>query len=219
MRLLIADDQKLFREGLRILLELRGFEVVAEAANGSEAIQMVGVHHPDIVLMDLRMPELDGLSATRFISVKWPEVKVVALTASEDNTDLFEAIKLGANGYLLKNLDADRLCDLLAGVARGEPALTPGFARRVLLEFTTGAQRSKARNSEVLSEREQEILELLAQGVTSNRELAQRLIVSENTIKTHLRNILNKLHLKSRAQAVRYALLNQPVEPPKSKAS
>lgn len=198
---------------------MRGFEVVAEAVNGHEAIELVGVHLPDIVLMDLRMPELDGLAATKFISVEWPEVKVVALTASENSTDLFQAVKLGAHGYLLKNLDADKLCGLLEGVARGEPAFTPGFARRVLIEFTQEAQPITAREPSVLSEREQQILELLAQGVTSNRELARRLIVSENTIKTHLRNILHKLHLKSRAQAVRYALLHPPVEPPKAKAS
>lgn len=198
---------------------MRGFEVVAEAANGHEAIELVGVHRPDIVLMDLRMPELDGLAATRFICAEWPEVKVVALTASEDNSDLFQAIKLGAGGYLLKNLDADELCNLLEGVARGEPAFTPGLARRVLIEFVQEPQPTTVREKAVLSEREQEILELLAQGVTSNRELARQLIVSENTIKTHLRNILHKLHLNSRAQAVRYALLHRPVEPPRAKAS
>lgn len=219
MRLLIADDQKLFREGLRVLLEMRGFEVVAETANGYEAIELVGVHLPDVVLMDLRMPELDGLAATRFISTEWPEVKVLALTASEDNWDLFQAIKLGASGYLLKNLDVDELCGLLEGVARGEPAFTPGLARRVLIEFAQEAQPTTVREQAVLSERELEILELLAQGVTSNRELARQLIVSENTVKTHLRNILHKLHLNSRAQAVRYALLHRPVEPPKAKAS
>ena len=193
--------------------------MVAEAANGHEAIELVGVHRPDIVLMDLRMPELDELAATSFICAEWPEVKVVALTASEDNSDLFQAIKLGAGGYLLKNLDADELCNLLEGVARGEPAFTPGLARRVLIEFVQEPQPTTVREKAVLSEREQEILELLAQGVTSNRELARQLIVSENTIKTHLRNILHKLHLNSRAQAVRYALLHRPVEPPRAKAS
>src|SRR3954469_25618269 len=123
MRVLIADDHALFRDGLRSLLEARGVDVVGEAQNGREAVEMARSVRPDVVLMDLSMPELGGLAATRLISADQPEVKVVVLTASEDDADLFEAIKSGAQGYLFKNLKSDELLNLLEGVSRGEPAL------------------------------------------------------------------------------------------------
>src|SRR5438132_10201988 len=139
MRVLITDDHALFREGLRSLLEARGVEVVGEARNGREAIDQTRRLNPEVVLMDLHMPELDGLAATRLISAEQPEVKVVVLTASEEDAHLFEAIKSGAQGYLFKNLAADELFRLLDGVARGEPALTPALARKLLGEFARPA--------------------------------------------------------------------------------
>jgi DNA-binding NarL/FixJ family response regulator len=142
------------------------------------------------------------------MSAEQPEVKVVILTASEDDADLFEAIKSGAYGYIFKNLDSDEFFRLLDGAARGEPALTPGLARKLLGEFARPAtlNESAAERPQTLTEREREVLDLLVQGVTTNRELAERLIVSENTVKYHLRNILEKLHVQNRAQVVAYAM-------------
>lgn len=215
MRVLIADDHALFRDGLRSLLEARGVQVLAEARNGREAIDLARAHQPEIVLMDLRMPEMDGLDATRALTAELPQVKVVVLTASEDDADLFEAIKSGAQGFLLKDLEADQFLGLLQGVLRGEPALTPSLAKKLLGEFARPTQRQE-RAPEALTEREQEVLELLVQGITSNRELAERLVVSENTVKYHLRNILDKLHLQNRAQVIAYALRHGLVEQPES---
>src|SRR4051794_18064729 len=214
MRVLLADDHPLFRDGLRSLLEARGIDVVGEAINGRQAVDLSKRLRPDVVLMDLDMPELGGLEATRLISAAQPEVKVVVLTASEDDADLFEAIKSGAQGYLFKNLDSSEFFRMLDGVARGEPALTPGLARKLLGEFARPASPAQAppSDAQVLTEREHEVLELLVQGITTNRDLAERLIVSENTVKYHLRNILDKLHLQNRAQVVAYAMRHGLVE-------
>lgn len=211
MRVLIADDHPLFRDGLRSLLEARGIDVVGEAHNGREAVEQARRLRPDVLLMDLNMPELDGLAATRLVSTQQPEVKVVILTASEDDADLFEAIKGGAQGYILKNLESGEFFRLLDGVARGEPALTPNLAKRLLGEFARPASAPSRANvddvdAQALTEREHEVLQLLVQGVTSNRDLADRLVVSENTVKYHLRNILDKLHVRNRAQVVAYAM-------------
>jgi DNA-binding NarL/FixJ family response regulator len=216
MRVLIADDHPLFRDGLRGLLEARGIDVVGEARNGREAVDAVRKLRPDVVLMDLNMPEMTGLAATRLISADQPSVKVVILTASEEDADLFEAIKSGAQGYIFKNLESGEFFRLLEGVARGEPALTPALARKLLGEL---ARPPSQRDTEVegpgaLTEREREVLDLLVQGVTSNKDLADRLVVSENTVKYHLRNILDKLHVQNRAQVVAYAVRHGMVEPP-----
>lgn len=203
MRVLIADDHALFREALRSLLEARGVQVVGEAKNGRETIELARRHRPDIVLMDLTIPEVDGLTATRLVATELPDVRVVILTASDDEADLFEAVKSGAQGYLLKNLEADEFFQALASVMAGEPVLTPRLARRLLQEL---AQRPAVQEqAAVLTDREREILELLVQTVTSNRELAERLFISENTVKYHLKNIMSKLHLENRAQVIAYA--------------
>jgi DNA-binding NarL/FixJ family response regulator len=214
MRVLIADDHPLFRDGIRAMLETRGIEVVGEARNGREAVDRARRLRPDVLLMDLSMPELNGLAATRLISAELPDVQVVILTGSEDETDLFEAIKSGAKGYLLKNLAAQQVVELLEGLARGEPALTPGLAKKLLDEFarpSSGSQRTSQPDS--LTEREREVLELLVQGVTSTRELAEQLVVTENTVKYHLRNMLDKLHVQNRAQVVAYAVRHGMVRP------
>jgi len=165
--------------------------------------------------MDLSMPEMDGLSATKLISADQPEVKVVVLTASDEDAKLFEAIKSGAQGYLLKNLESEDFFSLLDGVNRGEPALTPALARKLLQEFARPAQTPVLpQDPDALTEREREVLELLVNGVTSNRKLAKQLGVSENTVKFHVRNILDKLHLHNRAQVVSYAIRHRIVEPP-----
>lgn len=208
MKVLIADDHALFRDSLRSLLEARGVEVVGEARNGREAVDLARRLAPDIVLMDLSMPELDGLAATRLISADLPAVKVLVLTASDEDAKLFEAIKSGAQGYLLKNLNADEFFAMLDRAERGEPALTSGIAKKLLEEFARPPKTpaAPAADPDALTEREREILNLLVEGVTSNRKLATRLGVSENTIKFHVRHVLDKLHLNNRAQVVAYAL-------------
>lgn len=212
--MLIADDHALFRDGLRSLLEAHGIDVLAEARNGNEAVELARLYRPDIVLMDLMMPEVNGLAATRLISAEMPEVRVVVLTASEDDADLFEAVKSGAQGYLPKSLEAEELFSFLDGVLKDEPALTPVLARKVLGEFAKGPQEpAQQAVASALTERERDVLEFLVSGVTSNRELAEKLFVSENTVKYHLRNILDKLHLNNRAQVVAYAVRHGLVDP------
>jgi DNA-binding NarL/FixJ family response regulator len=213
MKILIADEQALFRYSLRSLLEAHGLEVLGEARNGREAVDLSRKLKPDLVLMDLAMPEMDGFAATRLISAEQPEVKVVILTACDESSKLFEAIKSGAQGYLLKNLEAEVFFSLLDGVDRGEPALTPALARRLLQELARPAQGpAPPQDPDALTDREREVLALLVNGVTSNRRLAKQLGVSENTVKFHVRNILDKLHLHNRAQVVGYAIRNRMVE-------
>ena len=212
MRILIADDHSLFRDGLSSLLAAQGHEVVAEARNGREAIALSHETKPDVVLMDVTMPGMDGIEATRQLTSELPDVRVVILTASEEEATLFDAIKAGAQGYLLKNLEADDFFTLLDQVSRGEPAFTAGLARKVLKEFAKPLRQEPAEDEE-LTPREREVLELMVDGVTSNRKLAKRLNLSENTVKFHVRNILDKLRLHDRAQAVGYALRNKIVDP------
>ena len=215
MNILIADDHALFRDSLRSLLEAHGMTVLGEARNGREAVELARKLKPEVVLMDLSMPEMDGLAATRLISADQPEVKVVVLTASDEDAKLFEAIKSGAQGYLLKNLESSEFFTLLEGINRGEPALTPSLARKLLQEFAKPSpSQSQHHDPDTLTERELEVLELLVQGITSNRKLATHLGVSENTVKFHVRNILDKLHLHNRAQVVSYAIRNRIVESP-----
>ncbi|MEM7483138.1 MAG: response regulator transcription factor [Acidobacteriota bacterium] len=213
MKILIADDHTLFRDGLRSLLEARGIEVVGESSDGVETLEVAARARPDIVLMDLTMPKMDGFEATRRLRAEHPEIKIVVLTASTDDESLFEAIKAGAEGFLLKDLEADHFFDLLAGVARGEPALTPALARRVLQEMARDKAEAPPQGPDHLTAREFEVLEAMVEGTTSNRALAEALGISENTIKFHVRNILDKLHLKNRTQAVGYALRHGIVDP------
>ena len=224
MKIVIADDHALFRDSLRSLLEAHGLEVAGEARNGREAVELARRLTPDVVLMDLGMPEVDGLAATRLICAEQPQVKVVILTASDEDAKLFEAIKSGAQGYLLKNLEAKEFFAILERVQEGEPALTPGVARRLLQEFAAGGGGAAAAakpagpagreavDPDALTERERAVLELLVQGTTSNRKLARELGVSENTVKFHVRNILDKLHLHNRAQVVGYAVRHRLVD-------
>jgi DNA-binding NarL/FixJ family response regulator len=214
VRILIADDHPLFRDGLRSLLTAAGHEVVGEAHNGHEAVELAQKLRPELVLMDVSMPDLDGIGATRQIAANVPDVKVVILTASDQDETLFEAIKAGAQGYLQKNLEAEEFFALLDRVTRGEPGLTPLLARKLLLEFAKPPAEPKVTQDEpdALTAREREVLELMVEGVTSNRKLAKRLDLSENTVKFHVRNILDKLHLHNRAQVVGYALRKKMME-------
>ena len=216
MRILIADDHALFRDGLRSLLLAQGHEVIGEAKNGREAVELARELQPDLLLMDVQMPELDGIAATRLISTEMPSLKVVILTASEAEEKLFDAIKSGAQGYLLKNLEADTFFELLERAHRGEPALTPALARKLLQEFAKPPEAvAPVTDEETLTAREREVLELMVEGVTSNRKLAKSLGLSENTVKFHVRNILDKLRLHNRAEVVGYALRHGIVESPK----
>jgi len=214
VRILIADDHALFRDGLRSLLGSRGHEVAGEAKNGREAIEMAKQLKPDVVLMDISMPEMDGITATRTMTAEIPDVKVIVLTASEEDATLFDAIKSGAQGYLLKNLEADDFFALLDRASRGEPALTPTLARKLLQEFAKPPETDSGLGEDELTAREREVLELMVDGVTSKRKLAKQLGVSENTVKFHVRNILDKLRLHNRAEAVGYALRKKISESP-----
>lgn len=201
MNVLIVDGHALFRDGLASLLAARDIEVVATAANGQHAIKLVALHRPQIVLLDLSMPVMDGLSATRILTSRFPDVKIVIVTASEDDADLFEAIKSGAQGFIPRDVGADQLVALLEGLEAGQPALTPALARKILGEFAKPANEPV----DSLSPRERTVLDLLLTGITTNKDLAARLHVSENMVKFHLRNILGKLHLNNRAQVVAWA--------------
>ncbi|HEY0784182.1 MAG TPA: response regulator transcription factor [Thermoanaerobaculia bacterium] len=215
MKILIADDHALFRESLAGLLAAHGLEVVGQAREGAEAVELARRLLPDIVLMDLAMPGEGGLAATRLISAELPQVKVVVLTGSDEDANLFDAIKSGAHGYLLKNLESRELFAILEGVGRGEPGLTPFLAAKLLQEFARPTRPApEVDDPDALTDREREVLELLVRGVTSNRKLAKQLAVSENTVKFHVRNILDKLHLHNRAQAVGFALRHGIVEAP-----
>jgi DNA-binding NarL/FixJ family response regulator len=213
MRIVLVDDHALFRDGVASLLLAWGYEVVGQAPDGAEAIELVDRTSPDVVLMDVRMPNVGGLEATARIKERHPEVAIVMLTVSEDENDLFRAIKAGAQGYLLKNLEAPQLRSMLQGVARGEPAITPATAARIIDEFLrTPGGHLKATGR--LTDRELEVLKLVTAGLR-NREIGTELGITENTVKFHLKNIVGKLHAQNRAdlaaRAVRGGLV--PDEP------
>ncbi len=206
MRVLLADDHPLFRDGLAALLRARGMTVVGEANNGMEALELTRTIKPELILMDVNMPQMDGLEATRRIKAELPQTKIVILTVSDEDENLFQAIKFGAEGYLLKNLQSQAFFDLIDGIARGEAPISRELATKILDEFSRRLKDdAKVGNSEDLTEREKQVLELVAEGST-NRDIASRLNVTENTVKYHLKNILEKLHLRNRAQAVAYAM-------------
>ncbi len=222
MRVLLADDHPLFRDGVRSLLEARGVEVVGEVNDGQEAVEAALRLQPDVVLMDIMMPRLDGLEATRLIKARLPDVKIVMLTVSDEDRTVFEAIKSGAQGYLLKNLQTNEFFDLLSGIERGEAPISKGLAGRILDEFARDrAERSEQSLQEELTDRELEVLRCVSGGA-SNREVAAVLRISENTVKFHMRNILEKLHLRSRAEVIAYAARKgwlPPEKPPNDPAA
>ena len=202
IRVLIVDDHQLFRRGVSSLLAGReDIEVVGEANNGAEAVERARELMPDVVLMDIKMPELDGLAATKQLKAEMPYVRIMMLTVSETDEDLFEAIKAGASGYLLKNVDPDHLVASVLQVQRGEVPIAPTMAAKILRELTTPSEAP----IQSLTSRERQVLELLASGM-ANKEIAFTLKISENTVKNHLRNILEKLHLQNRVQAALYAV-------------
>lgn len=209
MRVLLADDHALFRDGVASLLAAWGHTVVGQAEDGGRAIELAARTRPDLVLMDVRMPNVSGIQAIGAIKSADPDVAIVMLTVSEDEEDLFAAIKAGAQGYLLKNLESRDLRRMLEGVERGEAAITPATARRILEEFAR-TERGDAAAPEHLTDRELDVLRLVVAGLR-NKEIAAELGISENTVKFHLKNIVEKLQVQSRtelaARAVREGLL------------
>lgn len=208
MRVLLADDHALFRAGIASLLKAWGMDVVGQAADGNEAIELARRLEPELVLMDVGMSPCNGLEATRAIKAELPDVKVVVVTVSEDEQDLFEAIKSGAEGYLLKGMSEEELSATLESISRGEPALSPTLAAKILEEFARMARDGAGKPAgpeDELTDRERGVLRLVAEGAT-NREIASTLYISENTVSFHMKNILAKLHLKNRAQAAAFAI-------------
>ncbi len=209
MRIVLADDHTLFRDGVSSLLQAWGHDVVGYASDGAEAVALVAESRPDLVLMDVRMPQMGGLEATRRIALAQPEVSIVMLTVSEDEDDLFQAIKAGARGYLLKNLESAQLRAMIEAVGRGEAAISPATAARIIGELARPPAAAAA-GPDRLTEREIEVLQLVTAGLR-NKEIGTRLGISENTAKFHLKNILEKLHAESRtelaARAVREGLV------------
>ena len=206
IRVLVADDHALFRKGLASLLaEEADFEVVGEAVDGSQAVEMARELMPDMILMDVSMPVMDGLEATRRIKSAMPYVRIVILSASEGERSLFEAVKSGAQGYLLKKMEPMALFGALRGVARGEAPVSRVMAAKLLEEFARQTRAPTPTLATDLTSRESEVLDLVAQG-KSNKEIAATLAIAENTVKNHLKNILAKLHLENRVQAATYAL-------------
>lgn len=211
IRLLIVDDHNLFRQGMmRILADFDQLEIVGQAANGQQALALVEQSQPDLILMDVNMPVMSGPEAVRRLRQQRPDLPVIMLTVSERDEDLFDAIRAGAQGYLLKNVGTDELIDAIQRVHAGEAIVAPSMAARLLEEFRSLAQQAPqgvgpAAALEGLSERETGVLRLVAQGL-ANKEIAEALGLSEHTVKTHLQNILEKLHLRSRAHAAAFAV-------------
>ena len=209
MRVLLVDDHPLFLDGLKKLLTKRGIEVVGMACDGLEAMENARVLKPELILMDIQMPRLNGLVATRLIKKEQPNVKIVMLTASENNEDLFEAIKSGACGYLLKTEESNKFLELLSGLARGEVPLSTGVASRVLKEFARqggvgGSLEQAMKKEETLTSRQMEVLILIAHGLTY-KEVGAKLFLTEHTIKYHIGKIIKRLQLENRRQVVEYA--------------
>lgn len=204
IRLVIADDQQLFREAIKTLLSVQPeFEVVGEASNGEEAIDLVKKYSPDIVLMDLRMPIMGGVEATKKITSEFPDTHIVILTTFDDDNDLFDGLKAGAVGYLLKDITSDQLFEGLQSAAKGEFFLLPSETAKIVAEFSRLSNTSDSGNYvqvESLTKREIEILKLVATGA-SNKDIADILVITEGTVKNHISNILGKMDVKDRLQA------------------
>ena len=215
IRVLVVDDHALFRRGLDMVLgQEADIEVVGEAADGSEAVELASSLLPDIVLMDVRMPRRSGIEACTAIKEVVPSAKIVMLTISDDEADLYDAIKAGASGYLLKEISIDEVAAAIRSVAGGQSLISPSMASKLLSEFATMIKRGDEKQpvpAPRLTDRELEVLKLVARGL-NNRDIAKELFISENTVKNHIRNILEKLQLHSRMEAVVYAVREKLLE-------
>ncbi len=207
IRVVIADDHALYRQGMAVVVELDGgARVIGQASNGEEAVEVCARLRPDVVLMDVRMPDVGGIEAAGRVHAADPGTRILMLTMSDDEGDLFEAIKAGASGYLLKDLPGEEVADAIRRVHDGQAIIPPGMAATLLQEFSRLSQGSAPDESSTnhLTEREVEVLRLVARGLV-NREIADTLGIAENTVKNHVRSILEKLHLHSRVEAAVYA--------------
>lgn len=216
MKVLLVDDNRLMLEGLQNLLEAHNIEVAGVASDGLESIELARKLKPDVILMDIRMPRCDGLCATRLIKAEMPEARIIILTTSTDDSDLFEAVKSGACGYLLKSIDTDELVEAISQAREGTPPFSPGLASKLLEEFArvanpappgpteTRSEQDEAASSSGLSSRQLEVLKLVSDGLTY-KEVGARLDLSPRTIKYHMEEIMDRLHLDNRAQVVAYA--------------
>jgi two-component system NarL family response regulator len=209
IRVLIADDSPLFRRGISVVLATEEeICVIAEAENGDDAVMKAAEFAPDVVLMDVRMPRVNGIEAARAIRGSSPSTKIIMLTVSDEDDDLYEAIKAGANSYLLKEVSVEEVPEAIRAVVQGQSLISPSMASKLLNEYTSLARRADEKQqypTPALTQRELEVLKLVAKG-QSNREIGDELYISENTVKNHVRNILEKLHLHSRMEAVIYAV-------------
>jgi len=210
IRVLVVDDHALFRRGIStVLTNQENISVVGEATNGLEAIEKAEELVPDVIVMDLNMPQCNGLEATQALQARMPQINILVLTVSDNEADLFAAIKFGATGYILKNTEPEELVQAIYHIAQGGVIISPVMAIKLLNEFRDSATNTRAKKTTddeaSLSPREDEVLRLVAQGAT-NKEIADSLFISENTVKTHLRNIMDKLHLANRSQAAAYAV-------------
>ena len=208
IRVMLVDDHVLFRKGIQALLtNQEDFDVVGEASNGKEAVENAIACKPDVILMDIDMPVCSGLDAVKMIKSEMPQVHIVMLTVSDDNQDLFTAIKNGAGGYLLKNLEPKDLYQMLRGILHGDAPLTGIIAAKILQELRSPqpSRETEMGGGDELTGRETEVLRLIAQGM-SNKEIASKLSITENTVKVHVRTTLEKLHLRNRVQAAVYAV-------------
>jgi two-component system NarL family response regulator len=215
VRVLVVDDHALFRRGLELVLSGEpDIEIVGEAADGVEAVAQAAALQPDVVLMDVRMPRASGIEATRAIRAAQPATRVIMLTVSDRDDDLFDAVKAGVNGYLLKEVSIEELANAVRAVARGQSLVSPSMASKLLDEFNVLASRvpdGASPAGPALTARELEVLREAARGAT-NREIAAVLGIAENTVKNHMRNVLEKLHLHSRTEAVMYAVRERLLE-------
>jgi two-component system NarL family response regulator len=219
IRTMIVDDHALFRRGLEMVLdEERDIELVGQASDGTEAVEKAAESLPDIVLMDIRMPRSSGIEACRAMKEAAPSAKIIILTISDEEEDLFEAIRAGASGYLLKDIPLDEVADTVRAVHGGQSLINPSMAGKLLTEFAALAKRDEEdadRAQEVpaprLTDREMQVLKLVARGM-NNRDIAKELFISENTVKNHVRNILEKLQIHSRMEAVMVAVREKLIE-------
>jgi DNA-binding NarL/FixJ family response regulator len=215
VRVLVVDDHALFRHGLvSVLRAAADVEVVGEARDGIEAIEQAATLEPDVVLMDVRMPTVNGIEAARRIRVAQPTVRVLMLTESDDEDDLFGALRAGATGYLLKEVAIDEIADAIRAVANGQALVSPSMTTKLLSEFNAMSRRlEEEHDGRRLTDRELEVLRLIARGM-SNKDIGTELVISENTVRNHVRNILEKLQVRSRVEAAMYAVREKLVDAP-----
>jgi DNA-binding NarL/FixJ family response regulator len=217
IRTMIVDDHALFRRGLEMVLDSEpDIELVGQASDGAEAVEKAGESLPDVVLMDIRMPRSSGIEACRALKDVVPSAKIVMLTISDEEEDLFEAIRAGASGYLLKDIPLDEVADTVRAVDGGQSLINPSMAGKLLTEFAALARREEGEPPQQvpapkLTDREMQVLKLIARGM-NNRDIAKELFISENTVKNHVRNILEKLQIHSRMEAVMVAVRDKLIE-------